>query len=352
MQQVKQGDIVMRTPRDLCLAAAYGPEWLSPGSPSISASSVVTLLLLERERNGKDKEYLDTLPTTKELKNLPVLWSDQEAQMLHGTQSGISRQELLASWKNDFEAIKLRNCPFQISWHQWLEAHALVMSRSYNLPHLDYALVPFLDYINHNDEPNAEPIFDDNNDFVELHILRDTPANTQIFSSYAGGGATNLDGLKMFQAFGWLEPGLCDCNIDLIQALRRDDPFAQQKIQLLMHRPDQGRLLLSLPPNGPTGHILTQAIDSILLPSLHIITATDPFIENSINKDDSVAIRAGIKLLDRKIKLLDTSAHIRRIASTGEKVDPRRRELAYATAAQERLALDTLRFTLRTLIIA
>ena len=363
-REVRKDETLLETPRELCLAAEDGPEFLrrtagQEGMPSVSGGAVVASRLLMAQKDEKFREYLDSLPEV----SVPVVWPDA-AELLYGTQTLASRKELLDEWRQDFHAILKRGGGDVFSededqWESWLKASALVMSRSYNAEPLGYAMIPFLDYVNHDDTPSARVSTDGRS--ASLVATRDIPKDTQIFASYSG--FERLDGLKMLQAFGWLPNEIDTCNVDFVEALSKDDPLAPAKFELLNAIGSRAIFTVDrrLSKEVNDAHLET-TIHDIALPALRLIALQDQLAFKNILSNvpdsawfkgqsignDHTAISTGIDLLHRKINSLD-AGHNRRQAARSKCTDPLVASLADQTATSERAALVVLRDALTTL---
>ena len=327
---VQRGDELTRTPRELCFASNDRSE------TNVSPAGLVALQILDAD--PKFEPYLQTLPKEK----VPVLWPDETAdELLWNSQSLTSRKEILADWRYDFQAVQ------GTDWQQWRETNAIVMTRSYNVQHLGYAMIPFLDYINHNDEPTAKVA--DDGESVKLIALTDIPEETQIFASYSAGEP--LDGLKMLQAFGWLSDDIKTCNVDFVEALRRDDPLAPAKFELL--EAIGGRSIFTA---GSTNDVLDALValrlvamtDDNAFQALLANVADSPWFNGDDIGNDADAIRIGLGLLDRKLAFLKQGLG-RRQKAIAQCSDPDIAALAQATADGEEIALLAFRDALAAL---
>ena len=383
-RDVAAGETVLTTPREFCVTGAEAPEYLAAtrgveGAALVSASAAVAATLLEREGDGFWEPYLGGLPTAKDLADLPALWPDGEAEaLLAGTQTGRSRAELLATWQDDLAAINARRALFDpamppIGWPQWRYYETLVMTRGYNLDPVGYVVLPYIDFVNHADDPSVALRVDAAAappqgavDSVSLVAKRDIPKGEQIFSSYSGGDP--IDALVSLQAFGWLALGDGDaplvqsCRVDFAQALRRDDPLADVKFSLLDVADGGGRALLTNVGDADVDARMNARALHHALVACRLVAMDDDELLAQVDNDapeasawatgavvsddnEAAARQAGSALVRRLIAATDhefeTRTNAGLLASETDE-GARRATLARATAESERAALCTL----------
>lgn len=149
------GDVLVRTPRHLSMCAADCPDWLQRTAPSfarLTAAGAITCRLADEMVLGESSRwacFIASLPTRADLDDVPALWADGH-ELLAGTQSARSRQQIVDQWSLEFSVANQRrqacNEP-PYDWETWAYAQTLVMSRGYNVPNLEYAIVPFVDFV-------------------------------------------------------------------------------------------------------------------------------------------------------------------------------------------------------------
>lgn len=155
LRDICAGDVLVRTPRPLSMCAADCPEWLlrtAPAFPGLTAAGAITCRLVDEMALGESSLwawFIASLPTRADLDDVPALWADGD-ELLAGTQSARSRQEIVDRWSLEFSVANQRrqacNEP-PYAWETWAYAQTLVMSRGYNLPSIEYAIVPFVDFV-------------------------------------------------------------------------------------------------------------------------------------------------------------------------------------------------------------
>ncbi|KAJ8598860.1 hypothetical protein CTAYLR_010662 [Chrysophaeum taylorii] len=354
-RDVRAGEVLVRTPRHVCLAAADGPAWLrqTVGSAAgLTAAGAVACRVCDELALGEGSAFVPffaSLPTMEDLSDVPALWPDG-AELLAGSQSGRSRREILDRWQVEFDEANARRAtrgepPYD--WTVWCLAQTLVMSRGYNVPRFDYAVVPFVDLVNHADRPSAEVDFCD--DAVRLVARRDVSRGEQVYATYSGGGT--MDGLKMLQAFGWLpDEVVAACSVDCVEALRTRDAYADAKIALMdAGAPGAGRVVVAGDDDVPraaraalVGFRLAAMTEDELAATADAADASPWYLGYPVSDANERRARdSAIGLLKRKLQALDAEEPRRRRAAVVS-ASRRRADLAAATVLGERRALRAL----------
>ena len=180
-ENIEAGSEVVKVPRALCISADDAPAWIKATAGreapdgadlSLTGTAAIAARLCEEFALGGASpwaDYFEALPRPADLAELPVLWPDALADgLLEGTQAGSSRAAHLTRWRQELDAVNRRKTLADrlagpsaaasgggggdtIGWTDWLWASALVMNRAYNLPGLGYAVLPIIDFTNHDD---------------------------------------------------------------------------------------------------------------------------------------------------------------------------------------------------------
>ena len=371
---IAPGERIVMVPRALCIAASDGPQWLRetsnlPDAPGVDAGTAIAARVLDEFALGASSRwaaYLAAVPRAADLAVVPTLWPEADAaRLLAGTQAGASRANLLAGWRDELVALNARRALAGLAPHGWAEfllARTLVMTRSYNLPGVGYAVMPFICFVNHDDERfnNLDPLFDETAGddaacAVALTARRAIAAGEQVFSTYCAGADDGLDALKALQAFGWMptrdagaprahgvtaRAAVASCDVDCAGALRRDDPLAREKLELMeAGAPGGGRVTLSLrdadfvarppTPSDDVAAAATACAGAAALVALRLAEMGEAELAATIEgaeaspwfhgaplsaRNEAAARRAGADLLRRELAVLDKDASDRAAA--------------------------------------
>ena len=289
VRDVRAGESLVVTPRHACLAAADGPEWLQRTAGEelggLTAAGAIACKVADERGLGAESKwapFLASLPTREDLADVPALWPDGD-ELLAGTQSGRSRSEIVDRWRDELAVANRRRAKCALApydWDAWALAQTLVMSRGYNVPRLEYAIIPFVDFVNHDDSPSATVTVDSGGN-VHLVAVKDIPAHAQVYSSYSAG--LKIDAIKMLQAFGWLplDQIVASCAFDCVslfvrrkrgslavqvEAIRKNDDLADAKIALMdAGAPNAGRIVLATDEPDCVADAAADALVSIRL---------------------------------------------------------------------------------------
>jgi len=156
---IKAGEEVCSIPIKLIMTEKTARQALGSKAADLDAETAIALQLIKEKAEGDKSFYapwISILPSAEEL-DVPLMWSDEEKEMLEGSKVGEDVEELKESLSDEFKQLQSAGWDAVMPQGSWsLEAYewatSIVSSRSFASPKIDGQVMfaPLADFAGHS----------------------------------------------------------------------------------------------------------------------------------------------------------------------------------------------------------
>eukprot|EP00897_Mesotaenium_endlicherianum_P002842 jgi/Mesen1/2586/ME000164S01709 len=192
-EPIAKGNCMLQMPRGLIISPQSLAQEVAEMVPAgASEWARVALFLLAELHAGEAscwRTYVDVLPAHGSLHST-IFWRPAELALLHASlQEATRARQVLIAEEYAAVAPAIEQCPHVfgacLDENEFEHMYAVVCSRAWNIEAVgNLALVPFVDFFNHDPASQALLYYDEDAECAEVNADRDHAAGSQVLISY------------------------------------------------------------------------------------------------------------------------------------------------------------------------
>ncbi|KAL2613202.1 hypothetical protein R1flu_024894 [Riccia fluitans] len=235
---IQAGERVLRVSRDLLITPDKLPAEVTKLLPQdVSEWARLALFLLAEQHKGQDSTwspYISCLPPLRSIHST-VFWKKEELELVRHSslhRETVQRKAIIGA---EYAAVQpaLQKCSHlfgqRIAQADFKHAYATVCSRAWGIEALQtLALVPFVDFFNHESYCQALLSYDEEQGFAEVLADRDYAVGTQVMLSYG-----RLPNSILALDFGFTLADNPHDQVEVWMGISRRDELRKSKLRLL-----------------------------------------------------------------------------------------------------------------------
>ncbi|KAG6546684.1 hypothetical protein Mapa_011873 [Marchantia paleacea] len=235
---IQAGERVLRVSRDLLITPDKLPKEVTKLLPQdVSEWARLALFLLAEQHKGQESTwspYISCLPPLGAIHST-VFWKKEELELVRHSslhRETVQRKAIIGA---EFAAVQpaLQRCTHifgeRIAQTDFKHAYATVCSRAWGIEALQtLALVPFVDFFNHESYCQALLSYDEEQGYAEVIADRDYAVGSQVVLSYG-----RLPNSILALDFGFTLPENPHDQVEVWMGVSRRDELRKLKLQLL-----------------------------------------------------------------------------------------------------------------------
>ncbi|KAJ7528141.1 hypothetical protein O6H91_16G086000 [Diphasiastrum complanatum] len=237
-RSIQAGECMLRVTRELMITPDMLPEEVTQMLPKDTSDWARLALFILAEQHAGQKSawapYMSCLPRIGSIHST-VFWKKEELAMLRQSSLYHETMQRRAVIRAEYAAVQsaLQDCRHifgdSVSHLHFKHAYVTVCSRAWGIEALHtLALVPFVDFLNHDSSCRTLLSYDEEKGFAEVVADRDYVAGEQVVISYG-----RLSNVTLALDFGFTVPHNPFDQVEIWMGLSRKDVLRTSKLKLL-----------------------------------------------------------------------------------------------------------------------